>query len=119
MLTDAQKMQVKRDLGYHSVSQSFYPIIEGFASVDQILDELAITPDTETEVVTILGNLTAIEAQINNTVCRIGVEKTGSITLTPDGGQAELWRALTRWRRELSVLVGAPMRYPTARLVVV
>jgi hypothetical protein len=119
VLTAEQKMQVKRHLGYHSVSQSFYPLIDGFASIDTILSDLSATPETEAEVVVLLGRLAAIEDQIDAVVKRVGVEKAGAIGLTPDGGGAELWRALGRWRRELSILIGIPQRVPPGGVVVV
>jgi hypothetical protein len=118
MLTAAQRMQVRRHLGYHSVAQSRYPLIEGFASLNSILDDLADTPETEAEVVVILGNLDALETRINAAPARLAASQAEDVTLN---GQElnQLWGEVRRWRRELSTLIGIPLHWPQPGAVMV
>ncbi len=117
-LTATQKMSVKRHLGYHSVSQSLYPLIDGFASIDTILTDLDQTPETVTETIAILTRLDNLEAAIGSAPVRLKAAKVSSIELNHDELD-QLWRELKRWRRELSVLIGIPLRNAGARMMVV
>lgn len=117
-LTDAQRTSVLRHLGFHAVSQSRFPIVEGFAAIGTILDALADTPATETEVIAILGRLAALETALDGARSRLKASEVGSITLNADEHD-QLWREIKRWRGELSTIVGIPLRHTGGALMVV
>lgn len=117
-LTEAQKVSIRRHLGFHSVSQSFYPLIEGFYSIDSILNDLDVTPDTIDAAVVILDRLDALEARIDKASSHLEIEQVEDIKFRGPVGSDALWSELRRWRRELSTLIGIPMRHGTPSFVV-
>ena len=118
-LSDAHKTTIKRHLGYHAVSQSFYPLIEGFAAIDSILSDLAATPETEIQAVAILDRLAALEARLDAEPATLGViELEGDVRFRDTPPLDALWTEVKRWRTELSILIGIPMRRGSTAIVV-
>lgn len=98
-LSADEKAAIKRHLGYHSVSQSLYPIVEGFAVINTILDGITATPETETAARAILTRLGNLETQIDAAPSRLKATKVGSIELPKAGELDALWSEVKRWRR--------------------
>ncbi len=119
MLTDTERTEIKRHLSFHAVKQSFFPVVEGFRAVDDIMDFLDVTPATEAAVRVILGRLAKLETQLDGAGGRLKATRVGSIAL--DGGEEhdQLWREIKRWRKELSTLIGIPIRGQSNALTVV
>ena len=114
-LTPTQKVQVRRALGFHSVSQSRYPLVEGFYAVDSVLSDLPA--ETEAEVGLILAQLALLEGQLATAPERMMASRVGSVGLNGNES-ADLWREVARWRRELAELLGIPHRRGGCRIVV-
>lgn len=107
MLTEAEKVSIRRHLGLNSAAEANYPYIDTFHAVARVLDSLPT--EAETEARTILDRLTDIETRLaGEALTSLKAEKVGSIALNvrhPGHLRAEL----KNWRRELSTLLGVPM----------
>jgi hypothetical protein len=115
-LTAAEKVSVKRALGYNSASEALYPIIPPPYSLNQVLDTLPA--ETETEVRSILTRLTAIETALDTAIGRLKAIQVGSIKLN-DQETRQLRAERAAWRRELSTLLGVPLARAPGQIVVV
>ena len=115
-LTAAEKVTIKRHLGLNSASAALYPFIPTFFSVDQVLTTLPAA--TESEARTILGRLSAIEAQLSSALDRFKASVVGSIHLSADE-PGRLRAELRQWRRELATLLGLPAAQGHAGIQVV
>lgn len=115
-LTDAEKVSIRRHLGLNSASRAWYPYIESFFSVDDVLETLPT--DAETECRVILTRLTNLETALDGALVRLKVSKAGGIVLNPDETR-QLRTELEQWRRELSNLLGVPRANRGGRITVV
>lgn len=113
-LTAAQKVAIKRHLGMNSAAPSWYPYVDPFVAIGQILDTLPAA--TESECVVILTRLAAIEASLDAARSRLKASEVGSIKLNASE-IGQLRAELHRWRRELSILLGVPLARPTGIVV--
>lgn len=114
-LTAAQKVAIKRHLGMNSAAPSWYPYVDPFVAVGQILETLPAA--TEAECVVILTRLAAIETSLDAARSRLKAEQVGSIKL--NGAEIRQLRGeLNRWRAELSILLGVPRVNRPGQIVV-
>lgn len=104
-LTAAELVACKRHLGMNSAAPSWYPYVDSFVTVGQILATLP--PETEVECKAILTKLADIETRLTDALDRRQASAVGSITLNADELR-DLRGELRRWRRELANLVGVP-----------
>src|SRR5215813_8005189 len=114
-LTDAEIVSARRHLGVNAALEALYPFVETFFSVKRILTTLPAA--TEDEVRAILACLDAREASIDRAHGDQALA-VGSITLNPRDRDI-LWTEIRRWRRELSTLVGIPLRSEVGSMLVV
>ena len=105
--TEAEKVSMRRHLGYNSADESNYPWIDMFRALSQVLDSAPAA--TEDEARTILGYLTTVETRLSDTALKnLKAKKVGSIELRHDETR-QLHTERARWRKELSVLLGVPL----------
>jgi hypothetical protein len=105
--TDAEKVSIRRHLGYNSAAEANYPWIDTFRALSQVLD--SAPAETETEARTILGHLADIESRLTGeALLSLKATQVGSIGLNNRHPQM-LGAELARWRCELSKLLGVPL----------
>ncbi len=105
-LTEAEKVSVRRHLGFNSASGAWYPYVDSFVTVTGILDSLPAAAETEAR--SILTRLTDIETRLSGALDRLQASVAGTITLNAEE-TTRLRGELHRWRQELSTLLGVPM----------
>ena len=105
-LTAAEKVSIRRHLGYNSAAESNYPWLDVFRTLSQVLE--SVVADQEQEVRAILTRLANLETALDAAPGRFKVNAIGSIDLRPEEPD-QLWREVRRWRRELSIVLGVPL----------
>ena len=115
-LTDAEKVSIRRHLGYNAAAEANYPWIDTFHSLTNVLD--SAPEETATEARDILGRLSSLEEALDSAPSRLKARKVGEIQL--NGTETDqLWREVRRWRRELATLLGVPLAARGTAIVVV
>lgn len=105
-LTEAEKVSIRRHLGYNSAAEANYPWIDTFRALDGVLTSLSAAAETECRA--ILTRLTAIETALDEALGRLKALQVGSIRLNHEE-TSRLRSERATWRRELSVLLGVPL----------
>ncbi len=104
-LSSAQRMDVKRHLGYESVGEDLYRVLDAFHGIEASLSTLAL--EVEADVCGRLEQLAALEEQLAGAPERASARGPGAMTMTTRGTW-DAWSHVQSLRRDLSALVGVP-----------
>lgn len=98
-MTDAQRADIRRYLGYSDQSRGFYSTLEGAIDI--------LSPEAEEIVVSILTEIAEIEAQLRDARnCRLMALRVEDITLANYDEIRGLRREGQRLARDISTILG-------------
>lgn len=104
-LTDAQKVKVRRYLGYPDVNRLSFHSLEGAM--------VAISSDGETEVADLLTRLAAIDTKLNDAQDRQQIIRVEDVHFAGPGELRSLYREGNRYADTLAQLLDVSVRrYP-------